>query len=173
MMTADDVIEVLDRFETAGVSAWLDGGWGVDALLGRQTRSHEDLDVAIDRRDLERAQEALGPLGFRHAADAQPGLPARYVMQDAIGRQIDIHSLAFDEAGNGLQDLGNGAFGRYPSEGLVGSGKIMERPVRCLTPELQLRFHQGYQPNERDHHDMRLLAESFHLTLPGPYESHA
>lgn len=173
MMTADDVLEVLDRFESVGVSAWVDGGWGVDALLGRQTRHHEDLDVAIDHRDLERAQEALVPLGFRHAADAQPGLPARLVMQDRIGRQIDVHPLSFDEAGNGLQDLDNGAFGLYPAEGLVGSGTIRGRSVRCLTPELQLRFHQGYEPNEADHHDMRLLAETFHLTLPAPYETYA
>ena len=29
----------------AGVRFWLAGGWGVDALAGRQTRSHRDLDV--------------------------------------------------------------------------------------------------------------------------------
>ena len=34
MMTATDVVEVLDRLDAASLEAWLDGGWGVDALLG-------------------------------------------------------------------------------------------------------------------------------------------
>src|SRR5919201_6639891 len=28
---------------------WLDRGWGLDALLGEQTRPHDDLDLAIPR----------------------------------------------------------------------------------------------------------------------------
>jgi lincosamide nucleotidyltransferase A/C/D/E len=39
-MTAADVIEVLQCLERAGVSVWIDGGWGVDALVGAQTREH-------------------------------------------------------------------------------------------------------------------------------------
>jgi hypothetical protein len=26
---------------------WLDGGWGVDALVGEQTREHEDLNLIV------------------------------------------------------------------------------------------------------------------------------
>jgi lincosamide nucleotidyltransferase A/C/D/E len=66
MMTVDDVIEVLDRLAIAGVEIWLDGGWGVDALVGRQTRAHADLDLALARSDLELAATALGEAGFDH-----------------------------------------------------------------------------------------------------------
>ena len=38
--------------------------------------------------------------------------------------------------------------------------------MRCVTPELQLRHHLGYPPDEADRHDMRLLAEHFGLGLP-------
>src|SRR5258708_7387144 len=31
---------------------WIDGGWGVDALLGHQTRKHDDLDVAVHHSNL-------------------------------------------------------------------------------------------------------------------------
>ena len=31
MMTQDDVTTVLDRLDGAGIDAWLDGGWAVDA----------------------------------------------------------------------------------------------------------------------------------------------
>src|SRR6516225_11109224 len=38
MMTADDVVFILDRLEAAGIATWLDGGWAVDAVLGDVTR---------------------------------------------------------------------------------------------------------------------------------------
>ena len=44
-MTADAVLEVIATLEEASVRVWLDGGWGVDALLGEQTRNHADLDL--------------------------------------------------------------------------------------------------------------------------------
>ncbi|MGH0035700.1 MAG: nucleotidyltransferase domain-containing protein [Myxococcota bacterium] len=44
-MNEDAVLEVLETLEGAGVRAWLDGGWGVDALLGERTREHADLTI--------------------------------------------------------------------------------------------------------------------------------
>jgi hypothetical protein len=41
-----------------GASWWICGGWALDLFLGRETRRHDDLDVAVLRRD----QHAL----FRH-----------------------------------------------------------------------------------------------------------
>ena len=37
-MTAQDVVGLLDIFGEHGINFWIDGGWGVDALLGEQTR---------------------------------------------------------------------------------------------------------------------------------------
>jgi Aminoglycoside-2''-adenylyltransferase len=48
-MTKEDVLEVLNALEQAGVSVWIDGAWGVDALVGEETRPHTDLDLALDR----------------------------------------------------------------------------------------------------------------------------
>jgi lincosamide nucleotidyltransferase A/C/D/E len=42
-VTATDVAEIVEWLRTAGVEVWLDGGWGVDALIGEQTREHKDL----------------------------------------------------------------------------------------------------------------------------------
>jgi hypothetical protein len=44
-MSASDTVEVLDAIRSAGCRFWLEGGWGVDALVGRQTRSLRDVDV--------------------------------------------------------------------------------------------------------------------------------
>jgi lincosamide nucleotidyltransferase A/C/D/E len=74
---AANASRILGQLEAAGLVVWLDGGWGVDALVGRQTRPHRDLDLVIARDDLAAAQQTLASAGFSHDATAVPGLPAR------------------------------------------------------------------------------------------------
>ncbi len=50
-MQLETVTALCRAFETAGLAFWIDGGWGVDALLGRQTRPHSDLDLAVHLAD--------------------------------------------------------------------------------------------------------------------------
>ena len=62
-MEADSVHEVLDALEAASVPVCVDGGWGIDALLGEQTRVHGDLDLIASAdagRDLAAALHAIG-----------------------------------------------------------------------------------------------------------------
>jgi hypothetical protein len=77
MMGPAEVIEVLEVLGAAEIPVWLDGGWGIDALVGEQTRAHDDLDLVVARPDCARAQDALAPLGFAQAPEIEPGLPAR------------------------------------------------------------------------------------------------
>lgn len=42
------MLDVLDALDRAGVSHWVAGGWGVDVLVGIETRPHRDLDLAVD-----------------------------------------------------------------------------------------------------------------------------
>jgi hypothetical protein len=63
---------------------------------------------------------------------------------DDGGRRVDLHPVVFDRQGNGWQELGGGAWGAYPVEGLSGVGMVSGRYVRCLTPQLQVRDHLGY-----------------------------
>ena len=135
---AADASTILGQFEAAGLVVWLDGGWGVDALVGRQTRPHQDLDLVIARDDLAAAQQTLAPAGFAHDATAMPGLPARLVLVDADGRQVDLHPVIFDRHGYGWQDLGADAWGAYPAEELTATGVISGRPVRRKTPTLEV-----------------------------------
>lgn len=169
-MRPDDVIRVLEALERHDIDVWIDGGWGVDALIGEETRDHLDLDLAVDQRDLPRIEQALGDLGFERDRTAEPGLPARLVLRDSRGLQIDLHPLVFDTDGHGWQQLsGSGrAWGRYPAEHLVATGKIAGRGVRCLTPELQVRFRMGYEWSEHDEHDLNLLASHFEIPVPPP-----
>ena len=165
-MGADDVVAVVDCLERNDVDVWVDGGWGVDALVGRETRLHEDLDLVVAQDDLTRAETALAGLGFEHDPSAEPGLPARLVLVAPGGHNVDLHPVVLDDRGNGWQPLGEGAYGLYPAEGLQGEGEVAGRPVRCLTAELQVRHHLGYPPDDDDRHDLRLLADRFDVALP-------
>jgi lincosamide nucleotidyltransferase A/C/D/E len=170
MMATEDVLQVLDCLGQADVEVWLDGGWGVDALVGRPTRDHEDLDLAMDREEVPRAVEALAGIGYEHDREATPGLPARAVLRGPGGRTVDLHPLRFDRAGNGWQQLSESgrAWGCYEAKHLSAKGAIDEHPVRCISAELQLRFRRGYEWTENDEHDIRLLTGHFDLPAPPP-----
>jgi lincosamide nucleotidyltransferase A/C/D/E len=153
---------VLDAL--APLDPQLDGGWGVDALLGEQTRDHDDVDVVIARRDAHNVRDLLGRLGFAHDATAWPGLPARLVLRDSRGRQVDVHLIVRDTAGNGWQQLDDGTWGLYDANGLDAAGEIAGR-VRCISAELQLRHHRGYEWTDNDRADMTRLGERFGLDV--------
>ncbi len=51
-MTSDDVREILERLAGGDMVVWVEGGWGVDALLGEQTRPHDDLDLGVRLEDV-------------------------------------------------------------------------------------------------------------------------
>ena len=64
-MNAVDVIEIYTELERRGVRIWIDGGWGVDALLGRQTRPHADLDIAVEENSVQALRTLLKRLASR------------------------------------------------------------------------------------------------------------
>lgn len=166
LMDAPSAVQILERLSSWGIAAWVDGGWGIDALLGVQTRPHTDLDLVVARPDCGLAQAALEPLGLIHDTWAEPGLPARIVLRTDRGHQVDLHPVVVDELGNGWQPLGAGAWADYPADGLEAVGSIEGLNVRCLTPELQLRHHLGYPPDDDDRHDLRILARHYGLPVP-------
>ena len=165
-MNSAQLIELLDCLDNAEVPIWLDGGWGVDALVGEQTRPHGDVDMVIARSDCSRAQSALATIELHHDPGAEPGFPTRLVMLAADGRGVDFHPILFDENGNGWQELPGGAWCFYPVEGLAGEGHVEGRAVRCITAELRRWHHVGYPLKETDRHDLGLLATHFGLLLP-------
>ena len=64
MVTAEDVVSIYRRLLDNGIQVWLTGGWGIDALLGEQTRPHKDLDVIVLLDDVARLVEVLGQDGY-------------------------------------------------------------------------------------------------------------
>jgi lincosamide nucleotidyltransferase A/C/D/E len=82
-MTAADVVEILGWFGMASVDVWLDGGWGVDALVGEQTREHKDLDLIVRDANESRMREVLATYGLTQVQ----GVSQNFVLVDERGRE--------------------------------------------------------------------------------------
>jgi lincosamide nucleotidyltransferase A/C/D/E len=158
VMPAAIVLEVLEALSINGCEAWVLGGWGVDALVGRETRPHRDLDLAIDADKEAVAMTALAGLGFVVETDWRP---VRVELRAPSSRFVDLHPVAFDRDGNGRQAGLNGGFYEYP-RGCFTTGHVAGLPVACATVALQLTSHAGYEPRDIDRHDLDLLRN-----LPG------
>ena len=63
-MIAADVISLYTELENLRITIWIDGGWGVDALLGEQTRLHQDLDITIQQKDVLKLRQLLQERGL-------------------------------------------------------------------------------------------------------------
>jgi hypothetical protein len=61
-----DVARVFSRYRGHW---WVAGGWGIDLALGRQTRAHGDIDVAVLRRDQRELCDALASWDVHVAHD--------------------------------------------------------------------------------------------------------
>ena len=154
-MPVEAVLAVVDALERAGVRAWLDGGWGVDALVGRQTRAHRDLDLALDVRDEAAALAALRTRGYEVETDERP---TRVELAARDERWVDVHPLTFDAGGDGIQRGPAGERWVYPADCFV-TGSLAGRTVGCISAAQQVLFHSGYELREQDRHDLALLRE--------------
>jgi len=163
-MDADSVLEVLRALEAASVRVWLDGGWGVDALLEEETRSHSDLDLVLDVDDVRTSRATLSALGF---SPKPGGSETNFVLADEHGREIDIHAVTFDDRGYGSFALPDGRHWPFPPAAFAAAGRVGPQRVRCLSADAQVQCHgQGYEPTEKDLRDMRKLQERFGVVLP-------
>jgi lincosamide nucleotidyltransferase A/C/D/E len=159
-----DVLAVLDLLAGAGVEAWVDGGWGVDALVGDATRQHSDVDLVVPLPALDTALAALATAGYRRVL--RDWRPTAVAAADERGREVDLHLVTPTPDGGGDQALPGGGSFHYPPpvDGTVGG-----RAVRCVDAPTQVRTHLGYPPTTKDHTDMRLLRDRLGVELVPPY----
>jgi len=174
-MLADQVVALYVDMEGHGVRPWLMGGWGIDALLGRQTRAHHDVDILVDVASLERFRDRLDELGFelRHLWDDETWWvrdeswsgtekqPTAFVCKHPDDREIDVHVLRLDDQG-GVAALWTCPY-KFTADDLEGRGMIGGHLVRCLTPEAQFGAHTGYDLPPHHLTDLQLLAEAMTL----------
>ena len=161
-MRAEDVLEVVTLFEQNQIEVILDGGWAVDALLGEQTRPHEDLDVAMPHNYVPLARSLLEARGYADVPRPDTR-DCNFVLGDKFGHLIDFHTYTFDEQGRLIFGL------PYPPDSLTGVGSVLGHPVRCITPQWLVQFHTGYPFDENDYRDVSLLCRRYHLALPAEH----
>ena len=166
-MTAADVLVVLQWLGEGEVAVWLMGGWGVDALVGEQTRDHEDLDLIVRDDEVSRMSDVLYPHGFLLSRGAEGG----FNLRDERDRLVDVHPVRFDDRGNGHFEQDRGSF-EYPAAAFAAAGTIAGHRVTCLSAEAQMSDHAfGYTPGDTDFHDMRLIHDRLGTPFTGPYQS--
>ena len=167
-MTSADVLDLYTTLESFGVEIWIDGGWGVDALLGEQSRPHQDLDITIQQKDVPKLRQLLSA---RHYKEIKLEIARawNFVLRDENGREIDVHVIVFDDQGNGIYGPAeNGEM--YPAASLTGTGLIEGRTVRCISPEWAVKFHSGYELKDKDFRDVPALCRKFGIDLPPEFE---
>jgi len=156
-MDSPNVLTLLAAIRASGLQVWIGGGWGIDALLGEQTRPHRDLDLMHRVEEEERLLAVLTGFGYAETLDWRP---VRFVVTDPAGLDVDLHPLRFGADGSAKQSSLDDQPFRYPADCFV-TGSIDGETVPCLSVEQQVHFHQGYEPTERDRGDMARLREAF------------
>lgn len=170
MVSAEDAARIYQRLTDAGIRIWLTGGWGIDALLGEQTRPHKDLDIIMLVDDVTRLVALLGGDSYtlkelwsenRWTVDAGgTTIATAFVLHDAQGREIDAHALRLDDQGNGIPAWeGEGLI--FRAQDLAAEGMIAGVAVPCLSPAMQLVCHTGYALPDQQVRDLQLLRERF------------
>jgi len=168
-MRGSDVLDVLDLLQDAGIKAWVAGGWGIDALVGRQTREHGDLDLVVEAGHEQQAWSLLARRGFgpiKSAATLVPHalLPQRLVLQDQDGRVVDIHPVdlaGWPDSAAVIRERSarSTSDGRLARRDAFAEGEIDGRLVGCLAAWLQLAGHEGYELTDAERRDVVLLSE--------------
>lgn len=166
-MTSNDAIDLYACIENLGIEIWVDGGWGVDALIGEQTRPHSDLDIVIQQKDVPKLRELLEAQGYKDV-ERDDTSAWNFVLGDDDGHEVDVHAIVFDDKGNGLYGpIEKGVM--YPAASLTGTGVIDGKPVRCISPEYTVKFHTGYKLHDTDLADVSALCERFGIEYPEEY----
>lgn len=151
---AENVIYIYEYLLSKNIQTIIDGGWAVDAVVGKQTRIHSDLDLIISIDKIDLVKSVLLEVGF-FVNKEETEIPNRLVMVDEEKKLvIDFHLVEFSKDGSGIQKLTNGIY-FYSKEGLSGFGKIFDKKVRCLSVGEQIRCRKEKNYSFKDYDRFR------------------
>ncbi|MGO8950942.1 MAG: nucleotidyltransferase domain-containing protein [Ktedonobacterales bacterium] len=163
MLSAHEAVALCRLLEKHRIRFWVMGGWGVDALLHRETRPHKDLDILVALGDLPLLWKVLDEHGFtlqyvweeNRWLDGEPDRrPTAFVAADAQGRELDVHVIDFGRDGSITQYYNN----PWPfPDAITTQGSIADAVVTCVSKETQLAMHTGYTLPDGQLQDLKLL----------------
>lgn len=133
---------VLDVLAAADVPAWLFGGWGLDARIGRITRSHGDVELWVERTDSARSTGALVDAGATALATQPPEEACEFHWDG-----VDFSTAYFDRRADGsfYQPAGRFSDWMFPA-GSFGevSGWLDGVPVPAMSVAGMLAMKQQF-----------------------------
>ena len=166
-MESVKVVNLYKMLTGFGIKIWLDGGWGVDALLGKQTRKHGDVDIVIQQCDVEKLREKLYGEGYQEKIQDDTS-DWNFVLMDNKGGVVDVHVITFDSEGNGIYGPKDKGI-MYPAYSFLGKGSIDGLLLDCLSAEFQVLSHTGYEIDDNDRKDVFALCTQFGVPIPKEY----
>lgn len=151
--TKEDLMTIINLLENANIKYWIDGGWGVDILAGKQTRNHRDIDVNFDAQHTEKLLNLLFEYGYKIDTDWKP---VRIELYSEKYGYLDIHPFILNEDGTSKQADLEGGF--YEFEKDFFSNAIFEgKKISCISLKGQKIFHSGYELRDKDKQDIAVL----------------
>lgn len=165
-VSLEDLLKVLDLMDNIKMKYWLDGGWGVDILAGKQTREHRDIDINFDSQYSEVLLQILKDNGFKIVTDLRP---VRIELHHIELGYLDIHPFVLNEDGTAKQADFNGGWYEFEAD-FFGSAIFKGRTIPCISVEGQKVFHTGYELREVDKHDIEIINEMMNVKEQGEKE---
>jgi lincosamide nucleotidyltransferase A/C/D/E len=157
-----ELLRVCSTLSDERLPYWVTGGWGIDVLVGCQTRRHADLDFALDsfQENLPKAAEVLRRLGYQRKTPLSGALwfPDADVYEDDRGHHMEVHSISWNvlsmaevlldptrKLEAGVNAPRNRATARQLDQ-CTAEGILEGVSIPTLSAAAQKLFHLGYQP---------------------------
>ena len=156
-----DAVRLLQVMADFDAPWWVTGGWALDLWMERQTRSHQDLDIAILRGDQQKLYRSLNQWELYYAAPDHRLLPLRSDQQ----LQPPIHGVWVRWAHDApwlcefLLNEHEGAHWMYRENPavrmpLADIGITASDNIPILVPEIVL-LYKAHEQTEKDEADFR------------------
>ena len=154
---------VVETLAAANVSVWLFGGWGLDARIGRVTRSHGDIEFWVQRSDGVRSKNALVDAGSVALATQPPEEACEFVWD-----VVNFSTAYFDRRADGtFSPKGRWSDWVFPSDSFDEKPGLLARaPVPTMSAAGMLAMKEQYPTlrngrpwRDKDISDIALLRE--------------
>ena len=153
----ESFLKIIDLMTNLKIHYWVEGGWGIDVLIGKQTRKHRDVDIDFDAAFEGLLIKELESLGYRITMDQRP---SRVELHHPIHGTIDIHPFIIAEDREMKQANPEGGWFELQTDWFTDS--VFEgRTIPCVSVAGQRLFHDGYDLRDIDIADLKNLNDAF------------